>query len=645
MTKNANSYSLLALIFVLCFGASKAQAQYDPSKVSSKAKAQYQEAISAVGLMQFEDAEKALLKAIVLEPRYCDAWLLLGDVQREEKKPSKAIESYSKAILNDEEYCGKRYRTIAELYAAEDKYQEALLTIDKYLALIKLSSAEKIQGDHLKASYEFRLAALANPVPFAPHNLGDSINSGTRDYSPFITPDGGTLLFNRLLNNGAAGNEDFYISYFRDGHWTRAKNLGNIINTDNNEGAQCMSVDGSYMFFTRCNDKRNLSSGCDLYLTYKEKGQWTIPTPLGPPINTGDWESQPSFSADGRTLYFAAHRSKIGSGGADIYVSQLQADGKWSVPENLGPSVNSMSDENSPFIHPDGVTLYFASNGHPGMGKMDLFVTRKQADGSWSKPQNLGYPINTKDDETNLIVTADGKTAYYASSMGKGGNNLDIYTFQLNPEVQAKPVSYLKGKVLDKKTNRALGATLELVNLNTGRVVREAESNSLDGEFMFCLPAGEGEYAIEAVMPGYLIYSSHMDVQSTEENIAHNSDLLMEPIAIGANINLNNIYFATASAELQKKSFSELFLLVQLLKENPNMKIEIGGHTDNTGNSEDNLNLSQQRAESVVAFLKSKGITEERMKAKGYGETDPIASNETEEGRSKNRRTSVRILQ
>jgi len=276
---------------------------------------------------------------------------------------------------------------------------------------------------------------------------------------------------------------------------------------------------------------------------------------------------------------------------------------------------------------------------------MVLFVTRKQADGSWSKPQNLGYPINTKDDETNLIVTADGKTAYYASSMGKGGNNLDIYTFQLNPEVQAKPVSYLKGKVLDKKTNKALGATLELVNLNTGRVVREAESNNIDGEFMFCLPSGEGEYAIEAVMPGYLIYSSHMDVQSTEENIAHNADLLMEPIAVGANINLNNIYFATASAELQKKSFSELFLLVQLLKENPNMKIEIGGHTDNTGTSEDNLNLSQQRAESVVAFLKSKGIAEERMKAKGYGETDPIGSNETEEGRSKNRRTSVRILQ
>ncbi len=644
MTKNINTSKVWVLLFVLCIFTKNVHAQYDPTKVSSKAKAHYQEAISAVGLMQFEDAEKSLLKAIVLEPRYCDAWLLLGDVQREEKKLAKAIESYNKAILIDEDYCGKRYKTIAELFASEDKYQEALGPIEKYLALTKLSSAEKIQGDNLKATYEFRIQALANPVPFEPHNLGDSINSTTRDYSPFITPDGSTLLFNRLLNNGAAGNEDFYISYFKEGHWTRAKNLGNIINTDNNEGAQCMSVDGSYMFFTRCNDKRNMSSGCDLYLTYKEKGSWTPPTPLGPPINTGDWESQPSFSADGRTLYFAAHRSKIGSGGADIYVSKLQADGKWSMPENLGPAINSMGDENSPFIHPDGVTLYFASNGHVGMGRMDLFVSRKQTDGTWSKPQNLGYPINTKDDETNLIVTADGKTAYYSSSMGKGGNNLDIYTFVLNPDVQATPVNYLKGKVLDKKTNKALAATLELVNLKTGRVVREAESNSQDGEFMFCLPAGEGEYAIEAVMPGYLIFSGHMDIQTTSENIAHNSDVLMEPIAIGANINLNNIYFTTASAELQKKSFSELFLLVQLLKENPTMKIEIGGHTDNTGTSEDNLNLSQHRAESVLEFIKAKGISSERLLAKGYGETVPIASNETEDGRSKNRRTSIRIL-
>lgn len=645
MTKKINTSKVVSLFCLICLFNPKSYAQYDPAKVSSKAKAQYQEAISAVGLMQYEDAEKALLKAIVLEPRYCDAWLLLGDVQREEKKVNKAIESYNKAILIDEDYCGKRYKTIAELYAAEDKYQEALSPIEKYLALSKLSSAEKIQGDNIKACYDFRINALANPVNFEPHNLGDSINSSTRDYSPYITPDGSTLLFNRLLNNGAAGNEDFYISYFKDGHWTRAKNLGNIINTENNEGAQCMSVDGSYMFFTRCNDKRNMSSGCDLYLTYKEKGQWTPPTPLGPPINTGDWESQPSFSADGRTLFFAAHRSKEGSGGADLYVSQLQADGKWSMPENLGPVVNSMGDENSPFIHPDGKTLYFSSNGHPGMGRMDLFVTRKQADGTWSKPLNLGYPINTKDDETNLIVTADGKTAYYASSMVKGGNNLDIYTFQLNADVQATPVNYLKGKVLDKKTNKALTATLELVNLKTGRVVREAESNSQDGEFMFCLPAGEGEYAIEAVKPGYLIYSGHMDVQSTTENIAHNSDLLMEPIAIGANINLNNIYFATASAELQKKSFSELFLLVQLLKENPTMKIEIGGHTDNTGTSEDNLNLSQHRAESVLEFLKAKGISGDRMLAKGYGETMPIADNSTEDGRSKNRRTTVRILQ
>lgn len=633
-----------ALILSLIAGFNSANAQYDPSKVASKAKSCYQEAISAVGLMQFEDAEKALLKAIVLEPRYCDAWLLLGDVQREEKKNNKSIESYNKAILIDEGYCGKRYKTIAELYASEDNYQAALIPIDKYLALSQLTASERLLGENLKNTYEFRLNAYANPVSFDPHNLGDSINSSTRDYSPFLTPDGSILLFNRLLNNGAAGNEDFYISYFKDGHWTRAKNLGNIINTDNNEGAQCMSVDGSYMFFTRCNDKRNMSSGCDLYLTYKENGKWTPPTPLGPPINTGDWESQPSFSADGRTLYFAAHRSKIGSGGADIFVSQLQADGKWSIPENLGPILNSMGDENSPFIHPDGKTLYFSSNGHPGMGKMDLFVSRKQLDGTWSKPQNLGYPINTKDDETNLIVTADGKSAYYASSMGKGGNDLDIYTFLLNPEVQATPVNYLKGRVLDKKSNKPLGATLELVNLKTGRVVREAESNTIDGEFMFCMPVGDGEYAIEAVMSGYLIYSGHMDIQSNKDNIAHNADLLMEPIASGANINLNNIYFATGSAELQKKSFSELFLLVQLLKENPSIKIEIGGHTDNTGSSEDNLKLSQARAESVVAFLQSKGITADRMQAKGYGETLPIDTNDTEAGRAINRRTSVRIL-
>jgi len=627
---------------LLLFSQLSSFAQYDKTKVNKKALSLFDDAKVQMGLMQTANAKKLLLKAVVLDPSFCDALILLGDIYKEDKEPNKAIELYKHAISIDQKYAGRKYRTIATLEIKQAHTEAAIANIKLFLEQPKITIQEKTLAQHELQQYNFMQIALKNPVPFVFKSMGDSINSSSRDYSPSITADGETLLFNRQLGEGANGNEDFYISKKINGVWSTAKNMGAPINTDNNEGAQCLSVDGNYIFYTICNNKKFQSSGCDIYISKRNGDNWSEPIPLDKTINTGEWESQPSFSADGNSLYFSAHRTHEGFGGTDLYLTTIDEQGKWTKPQNLGAAINTPWNEQSPFIHPDGTTLYFSSNGLPGMGGMDLFMVKKDKTGKWGTPVNLGYPINTAEDETNLAVTADGKTAFYASAMGKGGNNLDLYTFQLNPEAQATPVLYMKGTVKDKLTGKPIAAVIQLIDLLTGKIIIETQSDAINGSYLLCIPP-EKNYALNVSHPDYLFYSENFSLLDHPSNEPYNKEVVLSKIAIGKSVVLNNIFFETNQFSLKQESTTELEKLIQFLRENPTLHIELGGHTDNSGSKEQNQSLSTNRAKAVYDYLVAHAIAANRLSFKGYADSQPITNNNTAEGKAQNRRTEFKI--
>jgi outer membrane protein OmpA-like peptidoglycan-associated protein len=422
--------------------------------------------------------------------------------------------------------------------------------------------------------------------------------------------------------------------------WGKVKNIGSPINTIENEGAFSVSSDGNYIFFTSCS-RLGGKGQCDIWITSQKNNRWSEPQNLQSPINTKYWESQPSITSDGRKLYFTSDRPG-GYGGTDIWVSEFSNKG-WSEPKNLGPSVNTTKDEQFPFIHADNNTLYFSSNGHPGMGKSDLYLVRKIDENSWESPINLGYPINTQGQDWNLVVARNGKTAYFSSDQLNGLGGLDIYTFELPIKLQAEKVNYLRGYVRDAITKLPLSANVELTPI-TGESSTITYANQDKGIFLVPLKTNM-EYALTIDKNDYLFYSENFNMPNiqTDEPIEIFIDL--EKIELGNTVILNNIFFDTDKFELKEESKQELEKLIVFLKENKNIKIEISGHTDNIGDSVHNMNLSKNRAKSVCEYLMDNQIEEKRLTFKGYGDTRPIVENTTKENRAKNRRTEFKIIE
>ncbi|MBS1934293.1 MAG: OmpA family protein, partial [Bacteroidetes bacterium] len=358
-------------------------------------------------------------------------------------------------------------------------------------------------------------------------------------------------------------------------------------------------------------------------------------------VNSEFWDAAPSLSPDKRDLYFTSNRAG-GFGGNDIYVCHRLPNGRWSEPENLGPEINTVGDESTPFIHADNQSLYFTSNGRQGYGGDDLFVTRKDATGKWSKPENLGYPINTIENEGSIVISADGKTAYYASDRSDSRGGLDIYTFQLPDNVRPFRTLWIKGKVFDAKTNKGLPSAVELIDLATKQIISKVQTSET-GNYFITLPVGK-DYAFNVNRRGYLFFSENFPLSKKEPDSTYNIDIPLQPIEANATVVLKNIFFDINKYEIKIESQVELDEVVQLMKDNPTVKIEISGHTDNVGKPSDNLKLSENRARAVVAYLTLKGIDAARLSFKGLGDTKPVADNRTEEGRAKNRRTELRVV-
>jgi outer membrane protein OmpA-like peptidoglycan-associated protein len=487
---------------------------------------------------------------------------------------------------------------------------------------------------------------VRNPVEFNPERLPESVNSTADEYWPSLSIDQKTLVFTRLVKNpGQPPQEDFFMSEFGPEGWEKAQPVTDI-NTFENEGAQSLSADGNLLFFTACNRPGGMGS-CDIYYSVRKEGRWTRALNAGKPVNTSSWEAQPSISSDGRFLYFSSSRPG-GKGQKDIWRAELLEIGhngrlKWGTPVNLGESINTPGNETSPFVHAGNKNFYFASDYHIGLGGFDLFMSEILGDSVFSAPRNLGYPINTVNDEQGLYISADGLTAFFSSARDSL-SGLDIYSFELDESVRPHPATYVKAVVFDAETGNPLEAEVVLLNLARNETESRIESTNTEGELLLCLPSGNN-YSFSVAKNGYLFYSNTFDLRNPRQFYnPYELEIALTPVKEGAEMNLYNIYFETDSFRILPESEPELKKLVVFLSENPTLHVEIQGHTDDTGLAEKNLTLSDKRAKSVVEYLISNKIEEKRLTWKGYGETRPVAKNDTPEGRRMNRRTTIKIL-
>ena len=601
---------------------------------------------------QFGRSLRLLDEVLVLNPAFMDVYLMKTDIYQELDSVSRQIETIEAALrLNNEKY-PKLYYLLGNAYYRSGTYQKASDAFSTYLqkAGEKAPFANRSRKNIEKCSGAVNL--LSRPVPFNSVNLGKNINSVDDEYWPSITVDGKTIIFTRLVGSSIPHGqrtdlvqEDFYTSYLENGEWLPSEPLSDI-NTAYNEGAQTISTDGKLLFFTACTRNDGWGS-CDIYFSRNKAGDWSEPQNAGAPVNSPSWESQPSISANGEALFFVSNR-KGGKGGMDIWKCELKEFSEfgkpvWGNPVNLGDSVNTSGNEMSPFIHSDGRTLYFASDYWPGMGGYDIFYCKQKNEGEWSRPQNIGYPINSHKDEQGLVVDAAGKNAYYSSDR-PGSSGMDIYSFELHRKARPNPVSYIKGKIIDEDSGAPVCAKVELIDLDNSTSAIKGESCWEKGEFLMCLPLGK-EYAFNVSKEGYLFYSENFQLKEKKEIIdPYILEIKMKKIKVGGSVVLRNVFFNTGSYELLPESKVELQKLVDFLNLNPTLVVEIGGHTDSVGGEEMNQKLSESRAKEVYIYLVDKGIGENRMRYTGYGLSAPVASNDTPEGRALNRRTEFRII-
>ena len=607
----------------------------------------FEEAESFVRRQQMENALVELNAILEKHSNAIDVLLLRAQIQYDQNELSLSEADFEAALALDESYKPRAIYQLGLVEFRQEKYEEAITHYERYLELA--SDRDRRRGRVEQYLSKARIAAelVKNPVPFDPVSIGPAVNTDGKEYLPSFSADGRFLVYTVNYD----GQEDFYYSTLDDeGNWSQGQPLTGV-NTVENEGAQNVSADGRILFFTGCHWPDSYGS-CDLYYARKVNDKWGNLRHAAIPINSPHWDTQPSLSANGEYLYFTSNRPG-GFGGSDIYRCKRQANGSWGNPENLGASINTSGNEQSPFLHADGQTLYFASDGHLGLGDYDIFLSRLTADGQWEEPSNIGYPINTSAGEGTLVVSLDGQTAYYTTDQNseKGKPlNLDIYQFELHKAAQPNPVTYVEGVVRDAESKALLG-DVEVVIRRDGATEDFARLQTReDGSFLVVLPIGQ-DYGLEADQEGYLFYSDRFELSevSTQEapfqlNIGlQRIPATADAVATREPIVLRNVLFATGSAELLPVSEPELDRLYQLLERYPELKIKINGHTDNVGDEESNLLLSENRAKAVRLYLVEKGVDESRIRYEGFGESKPVSSNETPEGRRENRRTEFEL--
>ena len=464
-------------------------------------------------------------------------------------------------------------------------------------------------------------------------------------YFPVLTADRNQLFFTGRVLNQLDSDENLYVCKRQGETWGPPEPVSENITTPYNEGTCSISADGRILVFTCCRGRQSYGS-CDLYVSFKNGNEWSVPTNMGSGINSSAWESQPALTADGRTIFFASDRPG-GFGKRDIWMSTLDTNGNWQKPVNPGKAINTPLDDLSPFMHVNGRTLYFASQGHPGMGGYDLYAA-ELVNGNWLPARNLGYPLNTWLDEVSLFVTADGKKGYYSFETTKDRIMLqsELYEFDIPPEMELQYTSdFLKGVVLDSKNKKTLDARIELYDVAKDSLVGVMKSDNKTGEYLTVLTQGS-EYALYVSRPGYLfksLYFNYLDTAKTAQELV--MDIYLTPLEKGAKEVLNNLFFNTNEYKLSSKSLTEIGRIIRFMNENPTLVLEVSGHTDDVDTEAYNQKLSEKRAKSVYDYLIGQGMDAKRLTFKGYGESQPAYPNDSEKNRAFNRRIEFKVIQ
>ena len=522
---------------------------------SSKAIQLYQQAVIDYAQNEYKSAIQLLEQAIQKDKKFIEAYLQLATIQQQRDNFEQAIKllHQAHAYLRKEKY-GHLCYDLAALYYRSGAYQKAQEVLDTCPAIPTLPAALRAKLERLQKDVSFSLEKIKSPVAFNPKLLPAPLNQFSAQYFPVLTVDQKTLFFT-ARSDQTQGKENIYVSH-KDptGQWTVPQPLTGKINTQHNEGTCTISADGKMLVFTACCCKENLGI-CDLYVVHKKEGAWTSPENLGPNINTTGWESQPSLSADGQLLYFVSDRAE-NYGKKDIWKSTLQQDGTWSKAVNLGPVINREGCEVSPFIHPNGQTLFFSSDRCPSLGGLDIYYSHFVED-EWTTPVNLGYPINGHKDQTSLFITADGKKAYYADGNHKGANyyKSHLYEFDFPANLMRLPKSeFIKIQVSDEKTGKMLAAQVALYDVATGTQQSSRHVSPEDGELVVVVNEGKA-YNIFIKKEGYLFESIHVDYKHhAQPVVTPNNQVLLKPIEVDQWKVLNHVFFDFDQATLDERA-------------------------------------------------------------------------------------------
>jgi len=543
------------------------------------------------------------------------------------------------------------YRDLAHAYHLNYQLDTAIAMFKKFKSHVN-EKDEEVLSDIARQIKMCRNAQelTQNPIKAIITNLGGNINGPEADFGPVITADESMLIFTSrrsgstgsLVDDNGLFFEDIYVSYNSAGEWSGVSPIDTNINSANHEATIGVSADGQTLFIYK-DDKGD----GNIYSSRLEGAVWSVPSLLGSDINTKAWETHAVINAEGNTIYFVSDREG-GIGGRDLYQAVKLPNGEWSLAKNMGTQINTPFDEDAPFIHPDGRQLYFSSNGHKSMGGFDIFSSELSEENKWSRPVNIGYPINTTDDDIFYITSTDGKRAYYSSAKPGGFGEKDIYMISL-PEAEEKNLTVLTGVVADQFGNVPGFAEIIVTDNESGELMGIYNPNTKTGKYLIILPKGRN-YNISYEADGHLHHSENFLVPDNSSYAEISRPIELETIRVGGTIVLNNIFFEFNKTTIKKESTPELDRLYKLMSNMKNLVIEISGHTDSKGGHDLNMELSQGRAEAIVEVLVKRGIEKERMVAKGYGETKPVANNldsegnEDEEGMALNRRVELKIL-
>ena len=633
-------------LILLCslFAVFSLEAQPILSTKNKKAVELYTEADNFRVRGQYREALDLLNQAIEKDKNFSEAYFRQALIYKAVGNYPTSDEKYLKGLsLNTDPKKQKAYfLELGENYLLQGEYEKSLQFLDRYLESEILNKPKIEQASLWKRNVQYALRNRKTVSQFQPHQLTDTVNAFAMQYFPVLTADEQELIFTRRVGDGQDDDEDL-VSSRKDEHgkWMKPVSISPNINSRLNEGTSTISADGRQLIFTSCIGRRGYGS-CDLFESWKIGNEWTKPVNLGPEVNSPAWESQPSLSSDGRMLFFVSDR-RGGQGNKDIYISYKLDERKWTKAENLGNQVNTPYEEISPFIHANGRTLFFASNGKPGFGGYDIYRSERES-GKWTEPVNFGFPVNNHEDQFSLFITADGQHGFYSLEDNQKTNSSKIFEITVPEELQLRYKSnYVKGIVRSKKTGLPLKARVELLNINKNELTSFVWSDSLTGEYLMVLTQG-AEYGLYVSKTGYLFQSLNFNYEVQENLVPLALDVFLNPVEMGASGVLNNIFFDLNKYEIKEKSITELDKVIRFLNENPTIRVEISGHTDNVGAPAYNLQLSQKRAQSVATYLAAHGVEASRLIQKGYGAGKPLKPNDTEDNRQVNRRIEFRVV-